>query len=161
MQSAILSWFFHFPHQLNLPTRSFTMHRHLIFFCCFPYLKSLPIRLCERYSEPQLIRSQIWILFIPCQLHVKLIGTLGWLLGSWQTLALGFQCVDFCVNTSFGMPGGTRSFNMVRVSDETEFNEGNYVPVDESKLKEDQQKNILNCWEIQAWMSQVIQHHQI
>ena len=34
-------------------------------------------------------------MFIPCQLHVKLTGTLGLLSEAWRTLALGFQCVDF------------------------------------------------------------------
>jgi len=33
---------------------------------------------------------------------------LGLFSEAWRTLALGFQCVDFCVNTSFGTPGGTR-----------------------------------------------------
>ena len=46
----------------------------------------------------------------------------------------------FCVNTSFGTPGGTRSFNMTRIGDEIEVNEVNYAPVDENMLKEDQQK---------------------
>jgi len=27
---------------------------------------------------------------------------------AWRTLALGFQCVDFYVNTFFGTPSGTR-----------------------------------------------------
>ena len=98
VQSAILSWFCRFPHRMNLPTRSFTTHPYLIFFCHFPYWQSLPIRLCERYSESQPIRSRIWLFFISCQLQVKLTGTLGWLSGAWRTLALRFQCVDFCVN---------------------------------------------------------------
>ena len=38
------------------------------------------------------------------------------------------------------MPGGTRSFNMTIIG---EIEEGNYIPVDESKLKEDKKKNIL------------------
>ena len=98
MQSAVLSWFCRFLHRLNLPTRSFIQYSHLIFFCHSPYWQSLPIRWCERYSESQPIRSWIWFCFIPCQLQVKLTSTLGWLSGAWWTLALGFQCIDFCVN---------------------------------------------------------------
>ena len=64
-----------------------------------------------------------------------------------SSLALGFQCVDFCVNTSFGMLGGTRSFNMTKISIETKVSEGNYVPVEEDKLKEDQQKEYLEAIE--------------
>jgi len=62
------------------------------------YRQSLPICRCERYSESQPIHSQIWLLFNPCQLQVKLTSTLGWLSGAWRTLALKFQCADFCVN---------------------------------------------------------------
>ena len=54
---------------------------------------------------------------------------------AWRTFALGFQCVDFCVNTSFGMPSGTRGFNMTIID---EIDEGNYVPIEEDKVKEDQ-----------------------
>jgi len=36
---------------------------------------------------------------------------------------------------------------MARIGDETEVNEGNHVPVDESKLKEDQQKEYLEAIE--------------
>jgi hypothetical protein len=45
------------------------------------------------------------------------------------------------------MPGGTRSFNMVKSGAESEVNEDNYVPVDEKKLKEDQQKEYLEVVE--------------
>ena len=38
------------------------------------------------------------------------------------------------------MPGGTESFNMVELTDKSEVNEENYVPVPEDKLKEDQKK---------------------
>ena len=61
-----------------------------------------------------------------------------------RTLALGFQCVDFCVNTSFGTLIGTRSFNMTIIG---EIDEGNYVPVEEDKLKEDQQKELREAME--------------
>jgi hypothetical protein len=37
------------------------------------------------------------------------------------------------------MPGGTRSFNMTIID---EVDEGNYVPVNKDKLKEDQQKEL-------------------
>ena len=57
-----------------------------------------------------------------------------------RTLALGFHRVDFCVNTSFGTPGGTESFNMVELGDHSDVNEENYVPVPKDKLKEDQKK---------------------
>ena len=67
-------------------------------------------------------------------------GTLGWLSVTWRTLALGFQCVDFCVNTSFGTSGGTESFNMVELTDKSEVNEENQIPVPEDKLKEEQRK---------------------
>jgi len=59
---------------------------------------------------------------------------------AWRILALGFQCVDFCINTSFGTLGGTRSFNKVEFGDQSKVNEENYVPVPEDKLKEDQRK---------------------
>jgi len=45
------------------------------------------------------------------------------------------------------MPGGTRGFNMVKIGAESEVNEDNYVPVDENKLKEDQQKEYLEAVE--------------
>ena len=45
------------------------------------------------------------------------------------------------------MLGGTRSFNMVEIGDKSEVNEDNYAPVDESKLKEDQQKEYLEAVE--------------
>ena len=64
-----------------------------------------------------------------------------------SSLALGFQCVDFCVNTSFGTPDSTESFNMVEFGDQSEVNEGNYVPVDEDKLKEDQKQEYLDLVE--------------
>ena len=57
-----------------------------------------------------------------------------------RTLALGFQCVDFCVNTSFGTPGGTESFNMVEITDKSVVCEENQIPVPEDKLKEKQKK---------------------
>src|SRR6185312_1729193 len=79
-------------------------------------------------------------LFIPCQLQVKLTGTLGLLSGAWRTLALGFQCVDFCINTSFGTPGGTESFNMVEITDKSAVSEENQIHVSENKLKEEQKK---------------------
>ena len=41
------------------------------------------------------------------------------------------------------MLGGTRSFNKVEIGDKSKVNEDNYAPVDESKLKEDQQKEYL------------------
>jgi len=53
----------------------------------------------------------------------------------------------FCVNTSFGTPSGTGNFNMVDIGDASEVNEGNYVPVDENKLKEDQKKEYLELVE--------------
>ena len=70
-------------------------------------------------------------------------GTLGLRFVTRRTLALEFQCVDFCVNTSFGMPSGTESFNMVKLGDHSEVNEDNYVPVPEDKLKEDQKQEYL------------------
>ena len=54
---------------------------------------------------------------------------------------------DFCVNTSFGTLGGTQSFNMVDIGDQSEVNEGNYVPVDDDKLKEDQKQEYLELVE--------------
>ena len=57
-----------------------------------------------------------------------------------RTLAFGFQCVDFCVNTSFGTPGGTESFNMVEITDKSVVSEENQVPVPEDKLKEERSK---------------------
>jgi len=39
-------------------------------------------------------------------LQVKLTGTLGLLSEAWRTIAFEFQCVDFCVNTSFDTLGG-------------------------------------------------------
>ena len=45
------------------------------------------------------------------------------------------------------MPSGTRSFNMVDIGDQSEVSEDNYVPVDENKLKEDQQKEYLELVE--------------
>ena len=53
----------------------------------------------------------------------------------------------FCVNTSFGTPSGTGNFNMVDIGDASEVNEGNYVPVGENKLKEDQKKEYLELVE--------------
>ena len=50
-------------------------------------------------------------------------GTLGSLSEAWQTVAFGFQCVDFCVNTSFGTLGGTESFNMVEITDKSAVSE--------------------------------------
>ena len=64
-----------------------------------------------------------------------------------RTLALGFQCVDFYVNTSFGTLGGTESFNMVELGEHSEVNEENYVPVPEDKLKEDQKREYLELVE--------------
>ena len=43
------------------------------------------------------------------------------------------------------MPGGIENFNMVELGDHSKVNEDNYVPVDESKLKEDQQKEYLEA----------------
>ena len=57
-----------------------------------------------------------------------------------RTLALGFQCVDFCVNTSFGTFGGTESFNIVEIIDKSAVSEENQIPVPEDKLKEEQKK---------------------
>ena len=57
-----------------------------------------------------------------------------------RTLALGFHCVDFCVNTSFGTPGGTESFNLVDIIDKSAVSEENQIPIPEDKLKEEQKK---------------------
>ena len=46
----------------------------------------------------------------------------------------------FCVNTSFGTPGGTESFNMVDITDKYAISEENQIPVPEDKLKEEQKK---------------------
>ena len=59
--------------------------------------------------------------------------------------AFRFQCVDFCVNTSFGTPGGTSNFNMTK--DGASINEDNYISVDEEKLKEDQKNELLEVVE--------------
>ena len=71
----------------------------------------------------------------PCQS----IGQIDWNAWStfraWRTLALGFQCIDFCLNTSFGTPGGTESFNMVGITDKSAVSEENQIPVPEDKLK--------------------------
>ena len=42
------------------------------------------------------------------------------------------------------MTSGTRSFNMIIIS---EVEDGNYVPIDESKIKEDQQREYLDAVE--------------
>ena len=47
---------------------------------------------------------------------------------------------SFYINTSFGMLGGTESFNMVEVTEKSDVSEENYVHVPEDKLKEDQKK---------------------
>ena len=57
-----------------------------------------------------------------------------------RTLALGFQCVDFWVNTSFSTPSGTESFNMVDITDKSAVSEENQIPIPEDKLKEEQNK---------------------
>ena len=57
-----------------------------------------------------------------------------------RTLALGFQCVDFGVNTFFGTPSGTESFNMVELTDKSAVSEENQIPIPEDKLKEEQKK---------------------
>ena len=64
-------------HWLILPTRSFITRLHLISFCRLLYRQSLPIHLCERYSESQPMRSWIWLCFLPYQFQVKLTDTLG------------------------------------------------------------------------------------
>ena len=38
------------------------------------------------------------------------------------------------------MPGGTKSFNMVDITDKSAVNEENQIPVPENKLKEEQKK---------------------
>ena len=111
VKSATLSWFCHYPYRLILPTRSFTTHPHLIFFCRLLYQQSLSIHLCERYSKSQPIRSRIWLCFIPCQLQIKLTGMLGWLFGAWRTLVLGFQCIDFYVNINVPLIGSLLVFS--------------------------------------------------
>ena len=45
------------------------------------------------------------------------------------------------------MLSGTRSFNMVDITNKSEVNEDNYVSVDENKLKEDQKKEYLELVE--------------
>ena len=74
-------------------------------------------------------------------------GTLSLLSGAWRTLALRFQCVDFCINTSFGTPGGTESFNMVEITDKSAVSEENQILVPEDKLKEDQKQEYLELVE--------------
>ena len=73
-------------------------------------------------------------------MQVKLTGTLGLLFKAWRTVAFGFQCVNFCVNTSFGTSGGTESFNMVDIKDKYVVNEEIQIPVLEDQLKEEQKK---------------------
>ena len=65
---------------------------------------------------------------------LSISGQIDW--HAWLT----FLCVDFFVNTSFGTPGGTESFNMVDITDKSELSEENYIPIPEDKLKEDQKK---------------------
>jgi hypothetical protein len=48
------------------------------------------------------------------------------------------------VNTSSGTLGGTRSFNMIIIG---EVDEGNYILIEEDKLKEDQQKEYVEVVE--------------
>ena len=67
-------------------------------------------------------------------------GTLGLLFKAWRTVAFGFQCVNFCIKTSFGTPGRTRNFNMTKPADAAGVSEDNYVSVDEDKLKEEQKQ---------------------
>ena len=45
------------------------------------------------------------------------------------------------------MPGGTRSFNMTKPIDPANVSEENYIPIDESKLKEELQKELLDAVE--------------
>ena len=74
-------------------------------------------------------------------------GTLGSLSMLGEHLPSDSSVLIFCVNTSFGMPGGTESFNMVELDDHSKVNEDNYVPVAEDKLKEDQKQEYLELAE--------------
>ena len=47
---------------------------------------------------------------------------------------------SFYVNTSFGTPSGTESFNMMDITDKSVVSEENQIPVPEDKLKEEQRK---------------------
>ena len=67
-------------------------------------------------------------------------GTLGLLSVTWRTLALGFQCVDFCVNTSFGTPGVTKASTWWISQINLQLVKKNQIPVPEDKLKEEQKK---------------------
>ena len=73
---------------------------------------------------------------------VKLTGTLGLYSEALANSGFRFQCVDFCINTSFGTPSGTESFNMVDITDKYAVSKENQIPVPEDKLKEEQKKEI-------------------
>ena len=60
-----------------------------------------------------------------------------------MNIALGLQCVEFCVNTSFGTPSGTRNnINMSKSKNTTGVDEENYIPIEEDKLKDDQRAEL-------------------
>jgi len=55
----------------------------------------------------------------------------------------------FCINTSFGIPGGTgRNFNMSKSKDTAGISEENYVPIEEDKLKDEQKAELNKAMEM-------------
>ena len=73
-----------------------------ILLCCYRYQCQDEIGLIGR--SPLTLEE----LFSSCQLNGQTDWHAWLTFRAWRTLALGFQCVDFCVNTSFGTPGGTK-----------------------------------------------------
>jgi len=54
--------------------------------------------------------------------------------------------ISFCINTSFGTPGGTRFKIKINMST-TEFDQENVIPVTEANLKDEQKQAIAKVME--------------
>ena len=96
---------------LPISFRSLLIHvyltRSVIVFCIG---RALPIRHLRDIRNSSRYTLRFYFVY-----PLSITGQIYWHAWStfraWRTLALGFQCVDFCVNTSFGMLGGTRRYH--------------------------------------------------
>ena len=96
-------------HRLILPTYSFIARLHLnILLSCIVSAKFADTPVWGIIGTPADTPSNLTFTLSPCQST----GQIDWhawsIFHAWRTLALEFQCVDFCVNTSFQIRGNVK-----------------------------------------------------
>ena len=91
-------------HRLILPTHSFITRLHLnILLSCIVSANLADTPIWGIIGTPADTPSNLTFNLSPCQSTDQIDWHAWSIFRAWRTIALGFQCVDFCVNNSYMM----------------------------------------------------------